>query len=99
MSYLGQCVFKKTENNDTIISGFPISNITEIVRFKDLIVPNGLYSSNIFELMDPQHIPVKNFSKITTINNDVYDKLLNNITPSNPRKKQIKTRKNKNKKM
>ena len=93
MSYLGQCVFKNTENND-IISGFPISNITELARFKDLIVPNGLYSSNTIEFMEPQQIQMKKSAKITTINNNVYDQLLNNITPQKNVKKQIKTRKN-----
>lgn len=93
MSYLGQCVFKNIENNDIIISGFPISNITELARFKDLIVPNGLYSSNTIEFIEPPQIQMKKSSKITTINNNIYNELLNNITPQKNVKKQLKTRK------
>jgi hypothetical protein len=84
MSFLSQCVFKTTDNGK-LISGFPVSELTTDDRFNGLIVPLGLYSSNLLPT-NPSILNNNQNKKITLIDDTIFNHLFSSIS------KQKKTR-------
>ncbi len=94
MSFISQCIFKQVTTNGTMVSGFPMGKLTSDHRFKDLIVPLGLYSSvqPIYSTLDSSVI--NSSTNMSTIDDNIFTELFNNV--SNKETKQKYTRKKDN---
>lgn len=98
MSFISQCIFKpSTTTSGTIISGFPLSNITSDRRFKDLIVPLGLYNSiqPIYSNIDSSVI--NNSTDMLPIDDNIFTKLFNNVSNKETTNKYTRKKDNSNK--
>ncbi len=72
-----KCIFSKLSGS--MVGGFPVSQLSTDIRFKDLVVPSGLYKRPTQMYNALTHAIIES-STATTINVDVFDTLLNNVS-------------------
>jgi len=67
--------FIVSKSSGFIVGGFPISKLSTDVRFKDLVVPFGLYKGPI-----KMYNAISEHSSASVIDVDTFDTLLNNVS-------------------
>jgi hypothetical protein len=71
---------KYSTMSGSLVGGIPMSDFSNDIRFKNLVIPTGLYTE-----LPKIHNTLSNITetiKTSTINNDIFDQLLNSVSSS-----------------